>query len=779
MKKNLVRLVAIITMTILLVSNISVFAAENTYKGNDRNSQNNQIREYVKVGEISEIHPNNIVIGEKSGKVIFRITTNTSIKDEKQNEIRLSDLKVGMGIEVTYDKTSNSKADKSFEAKSIQVMKNVNEISNAVVQDITIDTKNTLFLTVLFETIDSKNRIVENTMDLVVDNNTEIVNQFGVKAAKSELKVGMVLDVEHSKAVTKSYVPQAYCNSIDIVKQFEDSDIIEANILEKEIHNNVAYVLVGNADKVSEQILLVLSDNTALKDQNGINIAYAQLEVGQKIKAEYSLTMTKSLPAQAQAYSIQIIDKKAVPSIKNATILDVDLKNNDITVSYEVKYGEKVYEKTIILLIDNDTVIKNELGKTIDIAALKVGMTINAKHAEATTLGLPPTAKAYLIEVVDTKQSVLIENATIDDIDLRNKNITVSYDVKYGTKVYEETIVLLVDRDTVIKNELGKAIALADLKVGMMVNAKHAEATTLGLPPTAKAYLIEVVDTKQSVLIENATIDDIDLRNKNITVSYDVKYGTKVYEETIVLLVDKDTVIKNELGKAIALTDLEIGMTVNAKRAVVTTLGLPPTAKAYSIEVVDNKQTVLIENATIDNVDLRNDRITVTYEEKFKNKVYEETMILLIDNNTIIKDSKGKSIGLKDLEVGMTIDAKHALSATLSMPPMSLAYSIDVISAVKPPVNGDLKDIYELLDKLFKELGVDNWSDYIKDGKFDWDIDDDDDLEDIIEDIVEQVLGDDYDDDDDEDMEDKIEDLIEKLIKEMKGNNKNFKNNKR
>ncbi len=583
MKKNFLKIAAVVTMSVLLISNMSIFAAENTLRGNEKHKQENQLKEYIREGEISEIHPNNIVIGEKSNKVIFRITKSTSIKDEKQNEIKVSDLKAGMNVEVTYNKTSNGK-DKSHEAKSIQISKSVNEISeisNAVVQKISADANDTLLLTILYKVTDTSNKIVENTMNLVVDNNTEIVNQFGVKTVKSALKTGMVLNVEHSNAVT------AYCISIDIVREYEDSEIKEANIIEKNIYNNIAYVLIGNPEKVNEQIKLVLSDKTMLKDQDGNNITYEQLKVGQKIRAEYSLAMTRSLPAQAQAYSIQIIDEKTVPSI---------------------------------------------------------------------------------------------ENAKIEDINIGNNNITVIYDEVHDNKIYEETIILLVDNDTVIKNEFGKTIAITDLKVGMLINAKHSDAITLGLPPTAKAY---------------------------------------------------------------------------------------------SIYVVDDNQSVLIENAKINNVDLRNSRITVTYEDEFYNNVYTE-IVLLVDNNTIIKDSTGKFITLKDLKAGMKIDATHSLVATFSMPPMSLAYSINVKSSINPPTDNELKDIYDLLDKLFNELGVENWYECIKDKNIDLDFDN---LEDVVEELVEHVLGDDYDEDDD-DMEDKVEDLIEKLIKEFKGIDKKFKYNK-
>ncbi len=495
MKKSIIKMVALVTLSALLISNVSVFAYGNTNKGYDKHLQKveNQVKEYVRVGEITEIHPNNIVIGEKSGKVIFRITDKTTIIDAKDKNIKLSSLKVGMEVEISYNKTSNSKKEKSFEANSIQLVdEDFCEISSAVIEEITTNTDDTLLVNVSYETVDSKNRTVENAMNLVVDLNTEIYNQFGNKILKSLLKVGMVIDIEHSSAITKSFVPQSYAYRINIIKENFDSVLIESKILEKNIYNNNEYILIGNADKVTEQLLLVLSDKTIIKDELGKNISFADLKVGQIVQVEHSTFTTRSIPAQAQVYSIRILENKNYIAIENATIESIDYKNSKVTINYEEEYNNKIYEETLVLLIDKDTILKNELGKAISINDLKAGMIVNAKHAEAVTFSIPGQTKAYEINIVGDQTVVTVENATIESVSSKNNKVTINYEEKYNNKVYTETLVLLIDTETVIKNASGKQISINDLKEGMIIDVKHSSASTLSIPAQTLAYSISV-----------------------------------------------------------------------------------------------------------------------------------------------------------------------------------------------------------------------------------------------------------------------------------------------
>lgn len=395
---NFIKAIAMTTVSVLLLSNVVVFASE--YKGLDNKylNVNNQTKEYVKSGEIEEVNKNTIKIGSRSNKSIFRITSFTKITDEKDNIIEVSELKKGMNVEITYNKVSENSNNKSQEAISIKVERNFSIISSAIIEEILTETSGSQIVTIGYETIDSKDRIIENTLDLVVDKNTEIVNQFGINSEYSELKPGMTVYVEHSKEIIKGYVSQAYSYKINIIKENENSKVLETTILEKNIYNNTCFILVGDSKKENEQLELILSDKTKLKDQYGKNITFDNLKVGQKVKIEHSIYSTGTT-VQVKVFSIQILDNKDDLLIENATVENVDIKNNNITINYKVQYNNKTYVETMILLIDKDTKIKDASGKTISTKDLKKGMVIDVKHAAISTLSLPAQTLAYIINV--------------------------------------------------------------------------------------------------------------------------------------------------------------------------------------------------------------------------------------------------------------------------------------------------------------------------------------------------------------------------------------------
>lgn len=57
-----------------------------------------------------------------------------------------------------------------------------------------------------------------------------------------------------------------------------------------------------------------------------------------------------------------------------------------------------------------------------------------------------------------------------------------------------------------------------------------------------------------------------------------------------------------------------------------------------------------------------------------------EGIVLNVDENTVIRDAEGKKIELKDLAKGMKIEAVHSLAMTMSLPPQTYAYEINVKS---------------------------------------------------------------------------------------------------
>ena len=104
MKKFLFKTVALLTVAIMLFSNIAVFADSQKEKQDKKNNpweSRNSVKEYVKEGKITEIKSNIITLWDKSDKSMFKLSDKTTIYNSDNKKIKSSDLKKDMDIEVT------------------------------------------------------------------------------------------------------------------------------------------------------------------------------------------------------------------------------------------------------------------------------------------------------------------------------------------------------------------------------------------------------------------------------------------------------------------------------------------------------------------------------------------------------------------------------------------------------------------------------------------------------------------------------------------------------
>ncbi len=598
MKKYLFKTVALMTVAILLFSNIAVFA--DSHKGkNDKWTNSKDSKEYVRVGEIAEIKSNIITLGEKSDKSMFKLSDKTTILNADDSKIKISDLKTGMNVEITYNKISNDKKDKVNNAISVKIIKNSTQIKNAYIDEIADYSKSEKVVTIIYETVDSKNRIIENIMDLIVDGNTKIYNQLGDNIKVSGLKQGMIINVEHSNKITKSAVPQAYANKISIIKSEADTQITESKILDVYTSNQKSYILVGDSNNTAKQILFVLADNAVIKNQYEKTIALKDLVKGQKIKVEHSSAMTRSLPPQCVAYTVQIIDDLGIVVKDKATIEGIKYISNSellVTIVYETKDSyNRVVKNEMDLVVDNDTFIVDQFNDVITKLDLEEGMIIRVEHSSKITKSYVPQAYAYKISVIKNAENVKVtESKILEKYVIENKLYVLVGDSKNVSKQ-----ILFVLSDSVkIRNQYGKTIGFKDLIVGQKIKVEHSSAMSKSLPPQCVAYSIEVVDDFNIEFIEDAVIEEVSVKNNNITVSYEVKVGTKYYEYTFILVVDSNTIILDKKGKIISLSSLKEGMVIDAEHEIVAVLSSPPKSYAHKISVVSD-----IYNEPIDDDD--------------------------------------------------------------------------------------------------------------------------------------------------------------------------------
>lgn len=429
MKKGFIKICSLLVLTAFIFSGISVFADNSNNNNNGskhsvKTSRNFDIlKEYIRDGEITSITKNTLKIGEKENKAIFRITSETKITACDDSALEITDLKEGMQVEVYYQKTSNGKSDKSNIAKLIKVKNSEKEkvsITNALIEEISTEADHSKKLTVYYETVDVKNAYVENIINLIVDDDTEIINQFGVEVGKSVLKTGMTIDFQYDVLTATSYIEESHAYKINIVKEHEDSEIMKTQILDVYSKNNVEYILVEDNDNTDEQLTLVLSANTKIKDVNGEDIEFSKLSVGDIVNVEYSIYTTKNTPTKILVHSVQLIENKDVLKLENAKIEGINRLSDKILVSYEKEYDKKLYKKELILSINENTIIKSSKNTLISIDDLKTGMIINALYLPDETESNISIAIAYRINVAKEND---------DNNDDENDNIYGIYDL--------------------------------------------------------------------------------------------------------------------------------------------------------------------------------------------------------------------------------------------------------------------------------------------------------------------------------------------------------------
>lgn len=596
MRKYLFKTVALLTVAIMLFSNVAVFA--DGHKGKNDNYNNyKENKEYVRVGTITEVKSNVITIGEKHDKAMFKISDKTVILNAKDVKIKSSELKKGLNVEITYYKLSKDKKDKVNDAISVKIIIDSTQIEDAYIEEIADYSKTEKVVTIIYETIDSKNRIIENYMDLIVDANTKIYNQLGDSIKVSSLKQGMFIDVEHSNKITKSIIPQAYALKINIVKNEKDTLITESKILNVYTSNQKSYILVGEANNTSKQILFVLADNAVVKNQYGQTIAFKDLAKGQKIKVEHASAMSKSLPPQSVAYTVQVIDDIGIMVKENSIIDEITYISNTellVTIIYETKENNKIVKNKMDLVVDDDTLIVDQFDDYITQLDLVEGMVIRAEHSNKITKSYIPQAYTYKISVIKNAENIKTTESTILKKYVLDNEL---YILVGDANAVSKQILFVLSDNAKIRNQYGKTIGFKDLVVGQKIKVEHANTMSKSLPPQCVAYSIEIVDDFNIEYIEDAVIEEVNVKNKNIIISYEVIVGKRIYEYSHILVVDSDTVILDKKGKAITLSSLKTGMVIDVEHELLAILSSPPKSYAHKISIVNDNVNGPIDDA--------------------------------------------------------------------------------------------------------------------------------------------------------------------------------------
>lgn len=181
---------------------------------------------------------------------------------------------------------------------------------------------------------------------------------------------------------------------------------------------------------------------------------------------------------------------------------------------------------------------------------------------------------------------------------------------------------------------------------------------------------------RNTITAENAFIEDINIDNRTayVTISYGVlgDFNT-INMEIVTLIVGRDTVIMDQLGQSMSIRDLREGMRVDAVFSAVMTRSIPPQSRAYRITVISDMQSSFNEGRVLE-VDPAN-RFLYT---GIPFDIMSQTRFVVTDATTI-RDRRGRIIRLRDLSPGDFVRVEHANFMTMSIPPQTTAFDIQVL----------------------------------------------------------------------------------------------------
>ena len=196
-------------------------------------------------------------------------------------------------------------------------------------------------------------------------------------------------------------------------------------------------------------------------------------------------------------------------------------------------------------------------------------------------------------------------------------------------------------------------------------------------------YKDEVIEAMRNrrrndvIFADNAIIEGINVDNRTgyVTISYGVMGEfCMVHINLVTLIVSQNTIILDQFGQNLSLRDLREGMIVDAEFSSAMTRSMPPQSRAYRITVINQQNNSNIMEDFVLSVDTNNNFLYTGNA----NDIYSQ-MRFVITDATMIMDRRGNRIRLRDLRPGQRVRIEHANFQTMSIPPQTTAFVVQVI----------------------------------------------------------------------------------------------------
>ncbi len=177
--------------------------------------------------------------------------------------------------------------------------------------------------------------------------------------------------------------------------------------------------------------------------------------------------------------------------IENAFIEEVAWENQNglLTITFGVPgRANAVITRKMLLVIDNNTVIKHHRGQRMSFRQLRVGMNIDVECIRSRSRNMPARANATSIVALSRNANSVTREGCIIEIDLANNFILMDH-----RNNSSDILRLTISNETILLNQQGRKICLEDLCVGQNIRVEHATFQTASIPPQTAAFRIRVI----------------------------------------------------------------------------------------------------------------------------------------------------------------------------------------------------------------------------------------------------------------------------------------------
>ncbi|MGL6221877.1 MAG: hypothetical protein ACRC36_27885 [Lacrimispora sphenoides] len=178
-------------------------------------------------------------------------------------------------------------------------------IENALVEDVFTSNSRTGYVLVSYAAPGRNEMINIELLQLNVDWDTILINQFGDSISLCTVRKGMWINAEFSAAMTRSIPPQTKAFRIVAFLQMPAYRTTTDWIVSVDVANG--FLVTGNPDDETDQMRFVVSRATEILDQNNNPIRFSSLQPGQLVRVEHANFQTASIPPQSTAYRIQLV----------------------------------------------------------------------------------------------------------------------------------------------------------------------------------------------------------------------------------------------------------------------------------------------------------------------------------------------------------------------------------------------------------------------------------------------------------------------------------------